>query len=129
MDLTGRFPKRPSRGNEYILVGYHYDGNYIHGIPVKDRKWHSIAEAWKKLNDIFKKASVPPQMFVLDNETSADLENAFKEERITYQLITPYKHRNNQAERAIQTFKSHFKSGLAGADPNFPLSEWNRLIP
>ena len=26
-DLTGRFPLRSSRGNQYILVGYHYDGN------------------------------------------------------------------------------------------------------
>ena len=28
-DLTGRFPYRSSRGNEYILVLYHYDGNAI----------------------------------------------------------------------------------------------------
>ena len=36
-DLTGRFPVRSSQGNEYVLIGYHYDGNYIHGIPVKNR--------------------------------------------------------------------------------------------
>ena len=29
MDLTGRFPYRSSRGNEYILVRYHYDSNSI----------------------------------------------------------------------------------------------------
>ena len=27
VDLTGRFPKKSSRGNECVLVGYHYDGN------------------------------------------------------------------------------------------------------
>ena len=36
MDLTGIFPKRSSRGNEHILVGYHYDANYIHGMPLNN---------------------------------------------------------------------------------------------
>ena len=40
-----------------------------------------------------------------------------------------YKNRNNQAERTIQIFKSHFKAALAMVDPNFPLSKWDRLIP
>ena len=31
IDLTGRFPKKSSRGNEYILVSYHHDGNYVLG--------------------------------------------------------------------------------------------------
>ena len=44
-DLTGRFPIKSSRGNEYILVGYHYDGNYIHGIPVKNRSALVLTEA------------------------------------------------------------------------------------
>ena len=129
MDLTGRFPKKSSRGNEYILVGYHYDGNYIHGIPLKDRRGQSISNAWQQLNNVFKKSGVMPEMYVLDNETSKELIEAFNNEHITYQLVTPYKHRNNQAERAIQTYKSHLKSGLAGADPQFPLSEWDRFIP
>ena len=34
-DLTGRFPYRSSSGNEYILVGYHFDGNVILGEPIK----------------------------------------------------------------------------------------------
>ena len=42
IDITGRFLKRSSHGNEYILVEYHYDGNYIHGILIKNRKGSSI---------------------------------------------------------------------------------------
>ena len=38
MDLTGLFPQKSSQGHEYILVGYHYDRNLIHGIPIKNRK-------------------------------------------------------------------------------------------
>jgi len=35
MDLTGRFPKISSSGNQYILVGYNYDSNYKHAEPIK----------------------------------------------------------------------------------------------
>ena len=28
-DTTGRFPQRSSRGNQYVMVGYHYDANLI----------------------------------------------------------------------------------------------------
>ena len=69
-----------------------------------------------------------PTTWVLDNETSKELKMGFQEAEVTFQLVTPYKHRNNQAERAIQTFKHHFKAGLASVDPNFPLAEWHRLI-
>ena len=128
IDLKGRFLKKSSRGNGYILISYHYDGYYIHVIPLKDRKGHSTADTWQKLHNVFKKAGSPPEMFFLDNETSSDLVKAFDNEHVTYQLVTPYKHRKNQAERAMQTCKSHFKSCLAGADPDYALSEWDRLI-
>ena len=44
-------------------------------------------------------------------------------------MVPPHTHRRNLAERAIQTWKNHFKAGLASIDPNFPLTEWDRLIP
>ena len=37
-------------------------------------------------------------------------------------------HRRNIAERAIQTFKSHFLCGLTSLPKNFPLHLWDRLI-
>ena len=33
------------------------------------------------------------------------------------------------SEGAIRTFKNHFISGLASTNPNFPLSNWCRLLP
>ena len=65
---------------------------------------------------------------MLDNEKSKDLINSFITEKVDYQLVVPYRH-CKQAERAIQTFKEYFKSCLALVDPNFLLSEWDRLIP
>ena len=34
-DLTSRFPQRSSRGNQYLMAGYHYDANSILGITIK----------------------------------------------------------------------------------------------
>jgi hypothetical protein len=46
-----------------------------------------------------------------------------------YQLVPPDNHRMNLAERAIQTFKNHFKAVIAGVDETFPMQLWDRLLP
>ena len=48
-DLTGRFPYRSSRGNQYVMVMYHYDSNVIWGVPLKKRTAADIVEAWESL--------------------------------------------------------------------------------
>jgi hypothetical protein len=46
-----------------------------------------------------------------------------------YQLAPPNMHRTNAAEKAIDTWKCHFISGLSSVDPRFPMHLWCRLIP
>ena len=70
-----------------------------------------------------------PEVWVLDNEVSTDLKQAFETNTTSYQLVPPHSHQHNLAERAIQTFKNHFKAGLASVNHNFPISELDRLIP
>jgi len=53
----------------------------------------------------------------------------FKDEDIAYQLTPAYMHCCNTDERAIQTFKDHFKAVLCGRDPRFPMFYWCLLIP
>ncbi len=43
-------------------------------------------------------------------------------------MVPPDTHRRNLAERAIQTFKSHFLAILAGFNPLFPMTLWDRLV-
>ena len=83
-DLTGYFPKKSSRGNECIIVGYHCNAKCILGILLKNRKGVTIADTWKNLHSDFKKVGIAPSICVLDNETSIDLINRFKEENIMY---------------------------------------------
>ena len=73
VDLTGLFPKKFSQDNEHILVAYHYDSNYIHSHPLKDRKRHTIAKGWKQIHTMIQKAGTPLETHVLDNEISQDL--------------------------------------------------------
>ena len=65
----------------------------------------------------------------MDNEDSTDLKTSLHKNNIQYQLVLPHIHRRNSAERAIRTFKTHLLAYLAGADPEFPVSEWGRLLP
>ena len=65
----------------------------------------------------------------MDNEVSGELKATATTHSIQYQLAPPpHMHIHNTAERAIQTFKKYFIAGLATTSPNFPMSEWDRLI-
>ena len=44
IDLIGWFLKRLSQGNKHIMVGYHYDPNYILAILLKNRRGATIAD-------------------------------------------------------------------------------------
>ena len=104
-DLTGRFPVKLSSGNEYVLVGYHYDVNCIIGHPVRNRKAPTLTKSWQHIHNGFSKAGVELDVWVLDNEILHDLKMAFKEEDTAFQLVPPNSHCRNISERAIQTWK------------------------
>ena len=59
----------------------------------------------------------------MDNKCSTELRAAFEKEKIQWQLVPPHQHCENKSKRATQTFKTHFKSILATADPDFPIGE------
>ena len=86
---------RSSRGNQYILVGYHFDGNCVYGTAVKDRKAATLIAAQEQFRDIFLKAGAVPNMYVMDNEISKKLIEALDKNNTTYQLVPPYTHFRN----------------------------------
>jgi hypothetical protein len=50
---TGRFLTASTSGNQYILVVYEYNGNFIHSGPMLDRKGPSIITAYKQAVTFF----------------------------------------------------------------------------
>ena len=50
-------------------------------------------------------------------------------DKVQLQLVPQHNHRANLAERAIQTFKNHFKAGLSSLYSGFLITEKDRLLP
>jgi hypothetical protein len=128
-DQPGRFLVPSSSGNEYFLLLYDYDSNYIHAEPMPNRTAKSIVNAYTKAHATLVQAGLRPQLQRLDNEASKLLQQFMQDQNIDFQLAPPHLHRRNAAERAIRTYKNHFIAGLSSTDPNFPLHLWDRLIP
>ena len=57
---------------------------------------------------------------ILGNEASYISKQGLLKNKIKYQLVPPYLHRRNAAERAIQTFKAHFIKFICAAYPDYP---------
>jgi hypothetical protein len=128
-DLTGRFPKTPISGNNYILILYDYDSNSVLSAPMKNRGEKDMVRTFDLLIQALIIRGLTPHLQRLDNEASLALRNYLTKQGINYQLAPPHIHRRNNAEREIQTFKNHFIAGLFSVDPTFPLKLWDKLLP
>ena len=128
-DLPGRFPITSERGHKYVYLMYDFDSNYIQGLPIKSRKTENIIEAFETCVSVLVKAGFTPRVLRLDNEISKTLIEAIETRKLQYQLAAPGDHRLNPAERAIQTFKNHFITGLNGVHPTYPKNCWDLLLP
>jgi hypothetical protein len=128
-DQTGCFPVPSSRGNHHIFVLCHQDTNTIHAVAMPNRQAASIRKAWESTHQKLMQQGHAPTLHILDNNCSQNLKDAFAKCKIAFQRAPPKERRANIAERAIRTFKNHFISILCSVDSNFPMTEWDRLIP
>ena len=106
-----------------------YDSNIILSKPLKTRQAIELTSAWTSLHDQLQSNGYAPKLHILDNECSDELKKTFKKYDVAFQRVPPHSHQYNAAERATQTWKNHFCSGLATCDPKFPLTEWDLLMP
>jgi hypothetical protein len=128
-DQTGKFPVQSFCGYNYVMVLYEYDSNAVLSTPLKTRTAGELTKAWTELYSKLQVNGHAPELHMLDNECSQELKKAFKKYDVAFQLVPPHIHHANAAERAIQTWKNHFCSGLVTCDPKFPLTEWDLLMP
>jgi len=127
-DPTGRFITQSSQGNNYILVIFDTDSNYIFAEAMPSRTANQILKAYQKIQSLLTERGMKPHLHMMDNEASDLLKTYLKNNGVKYQLVPPNKHRANAAERVIGTFKNHFISTLCSCDPDFPLHLWDRLL-
>ena len=128
-DQTGRFPVTYSRGSKYLVVLYDHDINAILAKPLTSRSERELVQVTRVLHAYLSDRGLNPQYQMLDNEFPRDLKTFLRNASVRFQLLPPYLHHINAAERAIQTYKDHLISGLSSCDPNFPLHLWDRLFP
>ena len=108
---------------------YDINTEYIQAIPIKSRKTNELIRAFEQGYKQLSECGLTPVLHRIDHETSRDLITAIKDKNMQYEVVPPCNHRRNPAERAIQTFKSHFISILNGVDKDFPEGAWDHLIP
>ncbi len=87
-----------------------------------------MIRVYQKILNRMKATGLGLRKQVLDNKCSVVMKACIKENSMDYKLVSPGQHRGNQAEQAIQTFKAHFISILAGVDNKFPLLLWCHLL-
>ena len=87
-----------------------------------------MIRAYAKIINRMRIAELGIKKHTLDNEASDAFKQYIHQQEIQFELVPVGNHRRNQAEHAIQTFKAHFLSILAGVDDKFPLSLWCHLL-
>jgi hypothetical protein len=136
-DQTGRFTVVSSKGNKYIMILYDYNImilydyniNVILAQPIKDRTAPELLRAFQVMEQELVARCLKPKLMKLDNEASKLLKRYLHQQNITFQLVPPYSHRRNSAERAIISFKDHLIARLCSTDKSFPMHLWDRLFP
>jgi hypothetical protein len=128
-DQTGRFPVVSSKENKYIMILYDYDSNVILAQPIKDITAPEILRAFQIMEQELVPRGLKPKLMKLDNEASKLLKMYLHQQNLTFQLVTPYSHRRNAAERVIRSFKGHLIAGLCSTGKLFPMHLWDRLLP
>jgi hypothetical protein len=126
VDATGRYPEPSYDGFEYHLIFVYK--NYIHIELLADRSAQAYVKAYTDAFAFFAALKHIIKNVVLDNETSAALENHLTKNDVKFQLVPPNNKRSNKAERAIQTWRNHFIATLGTTNDKCPSNLWSAFI-
>eukprot|EP00804_Cyclotella_cryptica_P009770 CCRYP_013223-RA/>CCRYP_013223-RA protein AED:0.41 eAED:0.41 QI:0/0/0/1/0/0/4/0/726 len=123
-DATGALPAVSLEGNQYYFIAYAYDLNCIFALPISNLRDETILTAFDEVFQTLKSKGFKPAFNVTDNQAATPIKNISVKSK---QFVEPNNHRVNAAERAIQTYKNHFISGLCTTDSEWPLQLWDNL--
>jgi hypothetical protein len=118
-----------SKGNKYIIILNDYDSNTILAQPIKDRTASELLKAFQIMEQVLVARGLKPKLMKIDNEASKLLKAYLHQQDITFQVVPPYIHIRNSAERAIRSFKDHLIAGLCSTDKSFYMHLWERFLP
>ena len=110
------------------MVLYDHNSNAILADPLTSHKKRKLIQSTRVLHTYLSDRGLTSQYQMLDNECTGGLKSFLRNSSVRFQLVPPYLHCTNAAERAIQNYKDHLIAGLSSYNPNFPLHLWDRLI-
>jgi hypothetical protein len=87
-DQTGCFPVMSNHGNNYIVIFYVVDANYIKSYPIKSRHRTELLKAYTDVYQYLRIQGYRPQLHKLDNKTSWDVEEFIAGINAKYQHTT-----------------------------------------
>lgn len=117
---TGKLPYKSKRGYRYIFVLYSYGPNSILVRATKNRTDAEFLRVHDDAIEYLQARGLKPKIQRLDNEASKTYTANITKHNMKFQLSPAQIHRRNILERAIQTFKNHFISILAGTNSKYP---------
>ena len=109
-------------------MAYDYHSNSIHEVLLKNRTDIEIKQTYQKICTSLKNSCMKPKWHILYNERSQALKDFIIYMDETFELLPPYLHRQNAAERVVQKIKDHFIAALSSLNNDFTLHLWCRLI-
>ena len=125
---TRHLPTKSKQGKKYIIIMGKIDSSAILVKLMKSRKDSKMIQAYNALSLQIRRAGIAPKKHGMDNKVSETMKNHICNQ-CKLELVPPGCHRRNAAEEAIQNFKTHFLSVLAGVADGFPPSLWDCLLP
>ncbi len=126
---TVQFPKKSSKGNQYIMILCDINSNTILVAAMKNCMSGEMIRAYQELIDRLHSTGIKPKQHILDNKCSEDFKQTICKNQMTFHLVPLHDHQRNHAEKAIQSFKAHFISILCRTNKEFPLHMWCQLLP
>ena len=123
----GKFPCTSNLGMKYVMIFYIYDANYIKGIPITNCTEDKFLHAYKEVYDELETKGLKPNFHKMDNKSSKEIQDFITSRKTDVQCSPPDMHRQNAAESAVRTWKSHCISGIASVHSKFPIANWCRL--
>ena len=110
--------------NGYAMVLNKFDSNSIHLEPMKNRTTLELIGAYHTTIYQLNVTSTYLKHPVLYKQISEKFKAAIKFNKMTDQLMTSIKHRQDITKRVIQTTRCHMESVLCGIDPTFLMLVW-----
>ena len=120
IDKTRWLPVRSSQGYQYIIICYDYGSDELLIEPIKNWSESELLCAYTAVYTSLVQWGLRLLLQKLYNEALSGLKIFMRNETVDLQLVPPYLHRRNAAERSIKTIKNHFVAGLRSTNKIFP---------